>query len=86
MDFVCDICSCIGNSLTELSEKLGVKVCVEGVETREQLETLKKMKVAFIQGYLYGKPVPYREFERTFLGINRFEEHMELVDDSLKTI
>lgn len=72
--------------ITELSEKLGVKVCVEGVETREQLETLKKMKVAFIQGYLYGKPVPYREFERTFLGINRFEEHMELVDDSLKTI
>ena len=64
--------------ITELSEKLGVKVCIEGVETREQLETLKAMKVSLIQGYLYGKPIPYREFERVFLGINQYEEHIDL--------
>lgn len=57
--------------ITELSDKLNVKVCVEGVETRAQFDTLKEMKVSFIQGYLFGKPVPYQEYERVFLGINR---------------
>lgn len=61
--------------ITELSDKLGVKVCVEGVETRKQLDTLKEMNVSMIQGYLFGKPVPYTEFERIFLGIKRFEDH-----------
>lgn len=61
--------------ITELSDKLGVKVCVEGVETRNQLDTLREMHVSMIQGYLFGKPVPYTEFERIFLGIKRFEDH-----------
>lgn len=61
--------------ITELSNKLDVKVCVEGVEKREQLETLKKMKVSMIQGYLFGKPVPYKEYERVFLGIE--ENHSQ---------
>ncbi len=60
--------------ITELSETLNVKVCVEGVEKRDQLETLKTMKVSMIQGYLYGKPVPYIEFEKNFLGIDRWDK------------
>ena len=63
--------------ITELSERLNAKVCVEGVETKEQLETLKDMKVSMIQGYLFGKPVHYTEYERLFLGINRFSNHIE---------
>lgn len=55
--------------ITELSEQLGVKVCIEGVETKAQLETIKKMNVAMIQGYYYGRPMPYREFEKKFLGL-----------------
>lgn len=55
--------------ITELSEQLNVKVCVEGVETAEQLGTLKNMKVSMIQGYYYGKPLPYDEFQQKFLGI-----------------
>lgn len=55
--------------ITELSEKLGAKVCVEGVEVKEQLEMLQNMNVNMVQGYYYGKSMPYREFERTFLGI-----------------
>lgn len=56
--------------ITELSEQLGVKVCVEGVETRDQIETLKKMDVAMIQGYYYGKPIPYDEFQNIYLNLN----------------
>lgn len=56
--------------ITELSEKLGAKVCVEGVEENEQLEILKSMNVNMIQGYYYGKPVPYKKFQEDFLGIH----------------
>ena len=55
--------------ITELSEKLGAKVCVEGVEDKEQLAILKTMNVNMVQGYYYGKPMPYQEFERAFLNI-----------------
>lgn len=55
--------------ITELSEKLGAKVCVEGVEDREQLEVLRTMSVNMIQGYYYGKPMTCEEFQETFLGI-----------------
>lgn len=57
--------------ITELSEKLGAKVCVEGVEEKEQLAILKTMNVNMVQGYYYGKPMPYKEFEKAFLGIER---------------
>lgn len=57
--------------ITELSDKLGAKVCVEGVEDSAQLQMLRDMNVNFIQGYYYGKPIPYEEFEKKFLGITR---------------
>ncbi len=57
--------------ITELSDKLGSKVCVEGVEDSAQLQMLRDMNVNFIQGYYYGKPIPYEEFEKKFLGITR---------------
>lgn len=53
--------------ITELSDKLNVKVCIEGVETREQMDTLKDMGVSMIQGYLFGKPIPYKDYEKKFI-------------------
>lgn len=55
--------------ITELSDKLGAKVCVEGVEESEQLDILKTMNVNMIQGYYYGKPMPYKKFQEEYLGI-----------------
>lgn len=56
--------------ITELSDKLKVKVCVEGVEEKEQLDILKALDVDMIQGFYFGKPMPMYEFERKFLGID----------------
>ena len=50
-----------------LSKTLGTKVIVEGVETAEQSDVLKNLGVNYIQGYLYGKPVPADDFERIHL-------------------
>ena len=56
--------------ITELSDKLKVKVCVEGVEEKEQLSILKDLNVDMIQGFYFGKPMPMYQFEEEFLGIN----------------
>ena len=53
--------------VSELAKTIGVKVCVEGVEHRKQLEALKDMHVDMIQGFYYGKPMPVNEFEKIYL-------------------
>lgn len=55
--------------ITELSAVLKAEVCVEGVETEEQLATLKSTNVSYIQGFYFGKPMPVSEFEKKFLNI-----------------
>jgi diguanylate cyclase (GGDEF)-like protein len=53
--------------IVELSEKIGAKVCVEGVEDTSQLNRIKKIGANLIQGFYFGKPLPAEEFERKFL-------------------
>ena len=55
--------------IAELSQKLEVQVCVEGVEEKSQLDTLKNMNISMVQGYYYGKPMKIEEFEKRFLNI-----------------
>lgn len=51
-----------------LAETIGVMVCVEGVEEKPQLDSIKNMqKVQFIQGYIYDKPLTESEFEDKYL-------------------
>lgn len=53
--------------IVDLSKTLHAKVCVEGVETKEQLDKLTELGVDYIQGYYFGKPVMADEFERLHL-------------------
>ena len=53
--------------VSELAKTIGVAVCVEGVEQRKQLEVLSHMNINMVQGYYYGKPMPVKEFELTYL-------------------
>lgn len=45
-----------------LSKMLNMKVLAEGVETKEQLDLLRKMKCDEIQGFYYARPMPEKEF------------------------
>ena len=38
------------------------KILVEGVETKEQIELLKKLQVDYLQGFYFSKPVPKDRF------------------------
>ena len=53
--------------VNELVNTIGVKVCVEGVETKKQLDVACDMKVCMIQGYYFGKPMKIEDFEKKYL-------------------
>lgn len=53
--------------VNELANTIGVKVCVEGVETKLQLDVASDMRVSMIQGYYFGKPMKIAEFEEKYL-------------------
>jgi EAL domain-containing protein (putative c-di-GMP-specific phosphodiesterase class I) len=50
-----------------MAHNLGLEVIAEGVETEVQAAFLRKEKCEELQGYLYGKPMPAREFEARYL-------------------
>ena len=52
--------------VSELAVSLGLSVCVEGIERKEQLDLLEGMKVRMIQGYYFGKPMPKDAFMKQF--------------------
>ena len=51
--------------IVKLSKALDMPVICEGVETQSQFEFLKSIKCDYFQGYLFAKPVPVEEFEKT---------------------
>lgn len=55
------------NMVAELASILDVNVCVEGVETTDQLERVSKMKISLIQGYYFDKPMKVEEFEDKYV-------------------
>lgn len=50
-------------SVIQLAQALDLHTISEGVEEREQVEFLKKVKCDLIQGYVFAKPMPVLEFE-----------------------
>ena len=51
----------------ELADALGVRVCVEGIETAEQFKALENMNVRMVQGFYFDKPMPRDAFEEKYL-------------------
>lgn len=54
------------NYIVMIAHQLGIKTVVEGVETKEQLEFVKKIGCDVIQGYYYSKPLNKVDFEKFF--------------------
>lgn len=52
--------------LIDLSEMFGAEVVVEGVETKNQHDTLHEIGVTLAQGYFYQKPYPLREIREPY--------------------
>lgn len=53
--------------VAELASTIGVSICVEGIETKEQYKVLEGMKVRMVQGYYFDRPMPRATFEKKYL-------------------
>ena len=58
----------------EIAKFLNVPVIAEGVETKKQLELLKKAKCDLVQGYYFSRPLPPIEFEKLIAVENKTEK------------
>ena len=51
------------NYISLMSQKMGVKTIVEGIEKEDQVKFIQKLECDMIQGYYYSKPIPKKDFE-----------------------
>lgn len=56
----------IVSEVIDLAKKLNMKIVVEGIESREQVEFLTAQECDLIQGYFYAKPMPVAEFAEKY--------------------
>jgi sensor c-di-GMP phosphodiesterase-like protein len=54
------------DNIIDLANRLDLQIVAEGVENEVQATYLKARNVSFLQGYLYGKPIPMEDFARQF--------------------
>ena len=52
------------DSLVSLMHRTGMELVSEGVETSEQFEAMRALKIEYIQGFYFSKPLPRDEFVR----------------------
>lgn len=52
----------VTDTIITLAQRLNLKLIAEGVETREQVDYLRKRKVDSLQGYYFARPMPIEVF------------------------
>lgn len=53
--------------VAELAGAIGVSICIEGIETREQYKVLEGMKVRLVQGYYFDRPMTRKDFDKKYI-------------------
>ena len=61
----------------ELAETLGKSICVEGIETEQQLRVLGDMNILMVQGFYFDKPLPREVFEEKYINTKTKEMDIE---------
>lgn len=56
----------------QMIHDMKLKIVSEGVETKEQMETIAALGIEYIQGYYFSKPLPGEEFLKFIRGKNTF--------------
>lgn len=58
-------------SIVQLAKSFRMNVTAEGVETAEDFERMRDLGCDTIQGYLFGKPLPYDRANQMVLGLGK---------------
>lgn len=53
--------------MSNMVHSLNLKMCIEGIETNDELTKMSKLAPDYCQGYYWGKPCPYDEFKVLYL-------------------
>jgi diguanylate cyclase (GGDEF)-like protein/PAS domain S-box-containing protein len=53
--------ACVIKAIVAMARELQLEVIVEGVETEQQLEYIRKIGCKMVQGFLLGRPAPHSE-------------------------
>ena len=53
--------------MIQMSKRLGIYVCIEGIETQEELERILMLGPDRIQGYYFSRPLPEELFRKKFI-------------------
>jgi len=71
------------SSIVRMAKWLGVPVIAEGVETLRQADFLRSIGCEYVQGYLYSRPLPQKEYERLLSGsrLGRIAPQLELIEN-----
>ncbi len=48
-------------AIVALAEVLGMETTAEGIETHDQLDLMRALRVSHVQGYIYSKPIAFHE-------------------------
>jgi diguanylate cyclase (GGDEF)-like protein len=50
--------------MVEMTHSIDLKLCIEGIETKQELDKISEICPDYIQGYYFGKPAPLEAFIR----------------------
>lgn len=53
--------------IVEMIRGINLKLCIEGIETNEELDSINRLNPDYIQGYYFGKPCSYEQFYEKFI-------------------
>ena len=55
--------------MVDMIHSINLKLCIEGIETEQELKKICEMGPDYIQGYYFGKPCPLKQFLNDFVNI-----------------
>ncbi|MBE5878012.1 MAG: EAL domain-containing protein, partial [Lachnospiraceae bacterium] len=53
--------------MSGMVHKLNLKVCIEGIEYKEELQKMRQLFPDYCQGYYFGKPMEVEQFRDNFI-------------------
>lgn len=75
------------SNMLELAASSQIRVCCEGVESREELAALEELGPDLIQGFLFNKPLTPQIFEQTYVRQDTYEHQADTaLKDELRNL
>lgn len=53
--------------MVEMTHSIELKLCIEGIETQEELNRISEINPDYIQGYFFGRPCDFESFWREYV-------------------